>query len=309
MAYSEMAVFQDVDKCMRCNGCVVACKRTWQMKVPEDTFGQTKTAPGRRMVIKSQKRVDMGPFVRYSCWHCENPPCVLRCPFKAVIKEDNGAVHIDWTKCQPGATNAAGVQCIAQCQIDCGRGGYPKVGKGSDIDPATKAWKCTLCWGRAGAGLVTELDVDGKTGSLDPAIGFALPSKLYTPDGGTTYVSPVTGVAGVPELAHQPACVYSCPAVAMMWDTRENIRTYINNPANGFISGQGDGSMYWASRKSLLIAPKADPFMEDHVTPLVSTVLSSPFAKAALVPAALGAGLMALIARRQRLADESMGEV
>jgi hypothetical protein len=95
----------------------------------------------------------------------------------------------------------------------------------------------------------------------------------------------------------------------MMWDTRDNVRTYINNPANGFISAQGDGSVYWASRKSLLIAPKADPFVEDHVTPLISSVMSSQFAKAALVPAALGGGLLALIIRRQRLADESMGEV
>jgi predicted NAD/FAD-binding protein len=67
--------------------------------------------------------------------------------------------------------------------------------------------------------------------------------------------------------------------------------------------------MYWASRKSLLIAPKADPFVEDHVTPLVSSVMSSPFAKAALVPTVFGAGLMALIVRRQRLADEPTGEV
>ena len=298
MAFNEMAILQDVDKCMRCNGCVVSCKRTWQMNVPPETYGQNKTAPGRRMVIKSQKRVDMGPFMRYSCWHCENPPCVKRCPFKAITKEDNGAVHVDWDLCKPGEINDAGVKCIGQCQIDCGRGGYPKIGKGSDIDPGTKAWKCTLCFGRAGDHLVTEVDELGNTGSLDPAIGFALPTKAQQAE-----------IDAVPEKAHQPSCVYTCPAVAMMWDTRENIRTYINDGTQGFISAQGDGSVYWASRKSLLIAPKADPFIEDHVTPLVSTVLSSPFAKAALVPAALGAGLVALIARRQRLAEESMGEV
>jgi hypothetical protein len=66
--------------------------------------------------------------------------------------------------------------------------------------------------------------------------------------------------------------------------------------------------MYWGSRKTLLVPPKADPFMEDHVTPLVSSVLSSPFAKAALVPTLLAGGLMAVIARRQRIASE-MGEV
>ena len=284
-----MAILQDSDKCMRCNGCVVSCKRTWKMKVPREEFGRTKTSPGRRLVIKSQKRVDMGPFMRYSCWHCQNPPCVKRCPFKAITKKPNGAVQIDYNLCNPGGVNAAGVQCVRQCQIDCGRGGYPKIGEGSDIVAAPRAWKCTLCYGRAGSGLVA----DG--GSLDPTIGSPLPSKDYHVD--------------VPETEHQPSCVYTCPANAMKWDTRDNIRAYINNPANGYISAQGDGSVYWASRKNLLIAPKADPFVEDHVTPLISSVMSSPFAKAALVPAALGAGLFAVIARRQRLADESMGEV
>ncbi len=67
--------------------------------------------------------------------------------------------------------------------------------------------------------------------------------------------------------------------------------------------------MYWASRKFLLIAPKADPFVEDHLTPLVSNLVSGPFAKAALVPTLLAGGLMAVIARRQHLANETTGEV
>jgi Fe-S-cluster-containing hydrogenase component 2 len=251
-----------------------------------EPYGSLKTAPDTRLIIKSQKRVDMGPFMRYSCWHCSNPPCVKRCPFKALEKKPNGAVMIDPDKCQPGGTNAAGVKCVYQCQTDCGRGGYPKIGEGSDLYAAPKAWKCTLCYGRAGA-----------AEDLDPKYGFALPTKASAAE-----------IAAVPGKAHQPSCVYTCPAKAMMWDTKENIVAYINNAANGFISAVGDGSVYWASRKALLIAPKADPFVEDHVTPLLSSVLSSPFAKAALVPAALGAGLFAVIARRQRMA-ESVGEV
>jgi hypothetical protein len=199
---------------------------------------------------------------------------------------------IDPALCQPGGTNASGVTCTYQCQVDCGRGGYPKIGVGSDLYDTPKAWKCTLCWGRAGS------DAD-----LDPAYGFGLPTKVY-PNGAGEYISSISGTS-VPELKHQPSCVFTCPAKAMVWDTKDNIVSYINNSANGFISVQGDGSMYWASRKSLLLAPKADPFVEDHVTPLISNMLSSPFAKAALVPAAMGAGLLALIARRQRVAEES----
>lgn len=283
---STMAILQDVDKCMRCNGCVVSCKRTWKMKALQ--FGVHKTAPDQRVIIKSQKRVDMGPFMRYSCWHCSNPPCVKRCPFSAITKKTNGAVTIDHELCTPGGVNAAGVQCVRQCQVDCGRGGYPKIGMGSDNYPTSdKAYKCTMCYGRAGAGT-----------DLIASYGPPLPTKATTAE-----------ITAVGQKAHQPSCVYTCPAKAMSWDTRDNIIAYMNNASNRFISGQGDGSVFWASRKYLLIAPKADPFVEDHITPLMSSLVSGPFAKAALVPTLLAGGLVAVIARRQRLADETMGEV
>jgi hypothetical protein len=151
----------------------------------------------------------------------------------------------------------------------------------------SKSYKCTLCYGRAGAGA-----------DLNAAAGPALPTKATDAE-----------VLAVPQKAHQPSCVYTCPAKAMSWDTKTNILAYIGAAANGFISAQGDGSVYWASRRSLLIAPKADPFVEDHVTPLMSSLVSGPFAKAALVPTLLAGGLVAVIARRQRIADESVGEV
>lgn len=283
---TEMAILQDIDKCIRCNGCVISCKRTWQMRA--DNPGIHKTAPDSRVVIKSQKRVDMGPFLRFSCWHCTNPPCASRCPFKAITKMESGAVMIDPSLCNPFGTNADGVQCVQQCQIDCGRGGYPKIGVGSTGQWNTpKAWKCTMCYGRAGD--VSEV-----------------------PDAVATYGNPLPSnssaeeIAEFPELGHWPSCVYTCPAKAMKWDTKVNILAYING--SGYTSAMGDGSVYWASKKYLVIAPKADPFVEDHVTPLMSSIVSSPFAKAALVPTLLVGGLVAVVARRQRLADEA-GEV
>lgn len=293
-----MAILQDVDKCIRCNGCVISCKRTWQMKALNP--GIHKTAPDQRVIIKSQKRVDMGPFMRFSCWHCENPPCIQHCPFEAIQKDAaSGAVFIDPDLCNPGGFNADGVQCTGQCQIDCGRGGYPKIGKGSDQAPyadLTKAWKCTMCYGRAG-NVAAVTDALTKYGNPLPTNYNNLPNRGALPE-------PAAQI----ELDHEPSCVYTCPAKAMKFDTRANVLAHLV-PANGYVSAQGDGSVFWASKKGLVIAPKADPFVEDHVTPLVSSVLSSPFAKAALVPMALGAGLLALIARRQQLSDETMGEV
>jgi Fe-S-cluster-containing dehydrogenase component len=250
--------------------------------VPPDDLPHNKLATNQRVVIKSQKRVDMGPFVRFSCWHCENPPCAGRCPFKAIQKNTvTGAVWIDPTKCNPDDP-----KCVQQCKIDCQRGGVPQVGTGSDLFPtSSKAWKCTLCTGTytgapyAGAGL-----------------GGDLPTKATA-----------TEISAVPEKAHQPSCVFTCPAKAMSYDTRANILAKLTDVNENWVSAFGDGSMFWASKKFLISPPKADPFMEDHVSPMIGSLLSSPFAKAALVPTLVVGGLLALAARRAKVAEEAQG--
>ncbi|MFA5843830.1 MAG: 4Fe-4S dicluster domain-containing protein [Coriobacteriia bacterium] len=260
---AKMAILQEVDKCIRCNGCVVGCKRTWQMKVTTSTYGVHRVLATKRLEIKSQKRVDMGPFVRYSCWHCENPPCARRCPFKAITKESDGSVNVSPTLCQPD-------QCARQCVRDCQRGGYPKVGSGTDDPTITgaKMFKCTLCHDK---------------------------------------ISVLPG--------NKPTCVYTCPAKAMTYGTRASvISTMRTGIANGtWRSYVGDGSVFWVSKKAVIVPPKADPFFEDHVAPMVSNILSGPFAKAALVPTLVAGGLLALSARRAELEDEShavaVGEV
>jgi formate dehydrogenase iron-sulfur subunit len=283
-----MAILQEVDKCIRCNGCVISCKRTWQMKgdlVKSPDKPHQKVASNQRVVIKPMKRVDNPPYMRYSCWHCADPPCAKGCPLKAIIKDAaSGAVYIDPDLCNPNSG------CGKVCQLRCGRGGYPKIGAGSS-DPhyvgAVKAWKCTMCYGRAGVFATPAIAAD-----MAAKYGFALPSKAEVP--------------GVDETKHQPSCVYTCPAKAMIYDTRATIITKLNvGMANGtYASVLGDGGVFWASKKYALLAPKADPFMEDHVSPMVGSLLSGPFAKAALVPTLVAGGLLALAARRARIQEE-----
>lgn len=293
---TEMAIFQDVDKCMRCSGCVISCKRTWQMKA--DNPGVHKVEPDTRLMIKSQKRIDMGPYVRFSCWHCPDPPCVKRCPTKALAKQANGAVSTDPDLCDPTV-------CNRECTVDCKRSGYPKIGDGSDLFATDKSWKCTLCWGRAGSDADIQEAVDQRGAEWGP---FALPNNG----------NKLPGTAVVDAMDHEPSCVYTCPAKAMKWDTKDNVVNYINDAAydiyayhnegdDWYISAQGDGNVFWASKSRLLLQPKADPFIEDHVTPMVSNVLNSPFAKAALVPTIFVGGLLAVIARRQQNMGQSVG--
>lgn len=277
---TKMAILQEVDKCMRCNGCVLSCKRTWQMK--NETIGVHTVSYDQRLAIKSQKRVDMGPFLRFSCWHCGDPPCIKRCPKNAMAKQESGAVSIDPDLCDP--TYCSGIYGYYPCQVDCQNGGYPKIGMGSFASGTTgsftnvnKAWKCTLCHGRAGA-------------TLDAKYGQPLPTRATAAE-----------VATTPERAHEPSCVYTCPAKAMRFDTQATIKA--DMLAGGYISGAGDslGSMFWASKLYYIAQPKADPLVEDHISPMVANLLSGPFAKAAIVPTLIAGGLFALSMRRTAL--------
>jgi Fe-S-cluster-containing dehydrogenase component len=295
-----MAILQEVDKCVRCNGCVISCKRTWHMQgiVPDPATAvpHVKLAANQRVVVKSQKRVDAGPFVRFSCWHCENPPCAGRCPFKAIVKNtDTGAVWIDPTLCNPGGTNSAGVKCVQQCKIDCQRGGVPMIGSGSDLFVTDKAWKCTLCTGTYTGAPYKGAGLNGD-----------LPTKAIGADGARVSQLPgaPSGSTVIAELDHQPTCVYTCPAKAMVYDTRANILAYLNDSGQGWMSRFGDGSMFWASKKFLVAPPKADPFVEDHLSPMIGGLLSSPFAKAALAPTLIVGGLLALSARRAKMEEQ-----
>jgi Fe-S-cluster-containing dehydrogenase component len=293
-----MAIVQDVDKCVRCNGCVITCKRTYQLKGdPTVQVPHQKVAPNQRMVIKPQRRLDVGPFVRFSCWHCTNPPCTSRCPWGAIKKDATGAVYIDKDKCTPDVTyGPTGAKCKGVCQIDCVQGGYIRIGVGSDEFTVNKAQKCTMCYLRAGVGgdLPTKAERSGTS-----------------PD--YTYYSPFYPTRAVAELAHQPACVFTCPARAMYYDTRANWIEFLtagmalpSGNADRIVSYAGDGNMFWFSRKGFVSPPKADPFLEDHVSPMVGNLLNGPFARAALVPTLVAGGLLALSARRAKIEAEQM---
>lgn len=280
---TEMAILQEVDKCMRCNGCVIACKREWDMALPIDIADvkpqRSVVKANQRLAIKSQRRADMGAFVRYTCWHCPNPPCAGSCPLDAIIKQEGGAVSVDNSKCDPEVCKTSSDPTAPRpCELACQRGGYPKVGKVYESTPElVKMNKCTLCHGRAGS------DAQITAAGFDPNL--ALPTRATAAQ-----------IAATPERKHEPACVSSCPGKAMRWDTKENIRTYLE-AEYGPGTYAGNGSLYWASRKQQVAPPKADPFIEDHVAPMAASLLTSG---RLIVPTLVVGGLAAISARRSR---------
>jgi len=316
---TTMAILQEVDKCVRCNGCVIACKRTWDLKLPTDIAkvkpARSLVAANQRLAIKSQRRGDMGPFVRFTCWHCPAPPCAAACPLGAISKLESGAVAVDNAKCLPGTCNPDGGPF--PCQTGCQRGGYPKVGTAYEHAPAAglgtlKMNKCTLCTGRAGsdAQITAAIAAVGGTGaSQNPDNGLQTRAAKHATN--DTYLSSIDGNYYA-ELKHEPACVSSCPAKAMKWDTRDNILAYLNanyvlndGPGNtpGTHNWVGGGSLYWASHHLYTLAPpKADPFIEDHIAPMASSLISGG---KMVLPTLIVGGLAALSARRTRIESDA----
>lgn len=120
----------DLDNCMGCKGCEVACKaenevpvNAWRLRVKYVDSG----------VYPEVKRA----FTPMRCNQCENAPCERSCPVSALHTLDNGIVNIDKDRC---------IGCAA-CMQACPYGALY-------MDPETNtADKCTYCAHRVEAGL------------------------------------------------------------------------------------------------------------------------------------------------------------
>ena len=57
-------------------------------------------------------------FFKDQCRHCDDPPCT-ECPLKAIIKQGDGVVRIDSTKCFPDRCSSNAVKpCQEKCEFD-----------------------------------------------------------------------------------------------------------------------------------------------------------------------------------------------
>lgn len=124
-------VIPDIEACIDCGGCEVACKRTWD--VPHE---------GERIEVVTQNegqsgtRYDQGETnVPMPCYHCADPPCVPVCPTDALEKQDNGLVQVDKDKC---------IGCT-YCAWACPFGAPQFPDEADSTGSAGVMDKCTLC--------------------------------------------------------------------------------------------------------------------------------------------------------------------
>jgi hypothetical protein len=97
-----------------------------------------------------------------------------------------------------------------------------------------------------------------------------------------------------------PQCVATCPGGALSYGTRDSIIT----KSKTYKYRVGDGHVFWASNRSFT-APAADPFVEDHISPMVGKLSSGGASRALAVPSLLVGGLYALYRRRLDISSEN----
>ncbi len=92
----------DVDKCVGCQSCSIACKAENNVPYGSPDEHKRRLAPFWHKVIA----VSNGEYpavginlIPMPCMHCENAPCVTVCPAKATYHRDDGIVIQNFRRC------------------------------------------------------------------------------------------------------------------------------------------------------------------------------------------------------------------
>jgi molybdopterin-containing oxidoreductase family iron-sulfur binding subunit len=88
----KYAMLFDLDKCIGCYTCVIACKMTYGTK---EGVNYNSVTPVEWDEYPNAKQ----RFMLNLCMHCETPSCEEVCPTGATYKTGEGPVLIDYDKC------------------------------------------------------------------------------------------------------------------------------------------------------------------------------------------------------------------
>jgi formate dehydrogenase iron-sulfur subunit len=149
-------IFPDVEACIDCGGCVVACKRTWDVGPQEQRISISTMLEGQEAAEgfnhRSANALAAGESpgetsIPMQCYHCDNAPCVSVCPVDSLVKHDeSGFVEVREDVC-------IGCQyCLSACPFgapqfpDEDDGANAVFGTGGTMD------KCTMCEERQNVG-------------------------------------------------------------------------------------------------------------------------------------------------------------
>jgi len=165
---AKWAMVIDLDKCVGCQACVVACKE--ENNVPHGSPEEQKSR--REIYWHKMIAVTKGKYpnvrteiIPMPCMQCEHPPCVTVCPAKATFQRDDGIVVQYFRRC------IGCKYCMVACPYGARSFNYKaqetKDYHRQDEPPDRNSWapwpfptrtqgvveKCTFCFHRIDQGL------------------------------------------------------------------------------------------------------------------------------------------------------------
>ncbi len=123
---ARMKFLCDIERCIDCSGCVVACKEG--NKVP--------VGVNRRRVITINQGRPREKSISVACMHCSDAPCIAVCPVDAIYQRDDGIVLVNKKTCIGCG------YCFMACPF-----GAPQFPRGQAFGARGAMDKCTFCAG------------------------------------------------------------------------------------------------------------------------------------------------------------------
>ena len=193
----------DLDGCIGCNACIVACQAENNIAV----VGKDEVAQGRAMHwlridrYYSSAKMEAGAAARdgalddpdthfqpVPCMHCEQAPCEVGCPVEATLHDHEGLNLMVYNRCV--GTRACSGYCPYKVRhfnyLDYSGGASPSLQTGRNPDVSVRSRgvmeKCTYCVQRIAA---ARIDAD-KTGApiadgrVETACQGACPTRAIT---------------------------------------------------------------------------------------------------------------------------------
>ena len=173
---TQYAIVTDLDRCVGCLACSVACKVV--NGVPTGSFWNKtlRIGPNPREGGSGQWPDVVLYFLNVQCQHCENPECVKVCPTGASHKTEDGTVQIDKSKC-------IGCQfCAMSCPYNVRYLNEEErvVEKCTLCAHLSKNGELPMCVRTCSAGARFYGDIDDPSSDASKALAAADPASIHT---------------------------------------------------------------------------------------------------------------------------------
>jgi formate dehydrogenase iron-sulfur subunit len=122
----RMKFLCDIERCIDCKGCVVACKEGNHIPV----------GVNRRRVITINQGKPGEKSISVACMHCSDAPCIAVCPVDCIYQRDDGIVLHNKDACIGCG------YCFMACPF-----GAPQFPSGQVFGARGAMDKCTFCAG------------------------------------------------------------------------------------------------------------------------------------------------------------------